>query len=100
MWFMVLQKTITIFPFTSGISIECAFREVELRFGIFWRPLQFSLKTNSQIIDAYLCLHNFMIENSNVNFMDKEVFDEECRRFFSIHTDIAEGVDGGELNDC
>ncbi len=46
--------------------------------------------------------YNFIIENSNVNFMDsidKEVFDEECRRFFSIHPDIAEGVDGGELND-
>jgi hypothetical protein len=31
--------------------------------------------------------------------IDKEVFDEECRRFVSIHPDIAEGVDGGELND-
>jgi hypothetical protein len=32
--------------------------------------------------------------------IDKEVFDEECRRFFSIHPDIAEGVDGGDhMND-
>ncbi len=29
--------------------------------------------------------------------VDKEVFDEDYRRFFSIHPDIPEGVEGGEL---
>jgi hypothetical protein len=29
--------------------------------------------------------------------VDKEVFDEDCRRFFAIHLNIPEGVDGGEL---
>ena len=29
--------------------------------------------------------------------VDKEVFDEDCRHYFSIHPDILEGVDGGEL---
>jgi hypothetical protein len=96
------EDNYNFFHSSSRISVECCFGEVDLRFGIFWRPLKFSLKTNSQIIDACLRLHNFIIENSNVNFMDsidKEVFDEECRRFFSIHPDIAEGVDGGDMND-
>jgi hypothetical protein len=29
--------------------------------------------------------------------VDKEVFDEDCRHYFSIHPDIPEGVNGGEL---
>ncbi len=30
-----------------------------------------------------------------MDLVDKEVFDEDCRRFFSIHPDIPEGVEGG-----
>jgi hypothetical protein len=55
---------------------------------------------NCHVIDACLRLHNFILENSNQRFMDsvdKEVFDEDYRRFFSIHLDIPEGVEGGEL---
>ncbi len=29
--------------------------------------------------------------------LDKEVFVEDCRRFFAIHPDLPEGVDRGEL---
>jgi hypothetical protein len=29
--------------------------------------------------------------------VDKEVFDKDCRHFFTIHPDIPEGEDGGEL---
>ncbi len=70
------------------IAVECCFGEVDLQFGIFLWPLKFSLKTNGHIIDACLWLHNFILENSDRSFMgtvDKEVFDEDCRRFFAIH---------------
>jgi hypothetical protein len=53
------------------------------------------------LIDACLWLHNFILENSNHGFTDsvnKEVFDEDCRCFFTIHLDIPEGVEGGELD--
>ncbi len=85
---------------SSRTAVEHCFGEVDLRFGIFWQPLKFSLKTNGHIIDACLWLHNFILENSDHSFMgsvDKEVFDEDCRHFFAIHPNIPEGVDGGEL---
>jgi hypothetical protein len=76
------------------------FGEIDLRFGVFWRPLKFSLKTSGHIIDACLWLHNFILENLDHSFMgsnDKDVFDEDCRRHFAIHLDILEGVNGVEL---
>jgi hypothetical protein len=86
---------------SSQIAVECCFGEVDLWFGIFSRSLQFTLKkTNCHVIDACLRLHSFILENSNGGFMDsvdKELFDEDWRRFFSIHPDIPEGVEGGEL---
>lgn len=32
-----------------------------------------------------------------IDSWDKEVFDEDCRRYTAIHPDIPEGVHGGEL---
>ncbi len=32
--------------------------------------------------------------------INKEVFDEDCRRFFAIYPDIPEGVHGGDLGAC
>ncbi len=55
---------------------------------------------NSSIIDACFHLHNYILDNSKQDFMDsidKEVFDEDCRRFFAICPDIPEGVHGGDL---
>jgi hypothetical protein len=94
------EDNYNFFHLSSRIAVECCFGEVDLRFGIFWRPLKFTLKTNCHVIDSCLWLGNFILENSNRGFMDsvdKEVFDEDYRRFFSIHPDIPEGVEGGEL---
>ncbi len=95
------EDNYNFFHLSLRIAVECCFGEVDLQFGIFWWPLKFSLKTNGHIIDACLWLHNFILENSNLSsFMgsvDKEVFGEDCRCYFSIHPDITEGVDGGEL---
>jgi hypothetical protein len=94
------EDNYNFFHSSLRIGVECCFGEVDLWFSIFWRPLKFALKTNCHVIDACLWLHNFILENSNRSFMDlvdKKVFDEDCRRFFSIHLDIPEGVEGGEL---
>ncbi len=94
------EDNCNFFHSSSRIAVECCFGEVDLQFSIFWRPLKFFLMTNGLIIDACLWLHNIILENSNRSFMDsvdKEVFDEDCRHYFSIHLDIPEGVDGGEL---
>ena len=94
------EDNYNFFHSSSRIAVECCFGEVDLRFGIFWRPLKFSLRINCFIVDACLRLHNFILENSNRPFLgsiEKEVFDEDCRRYFAIHPDIPEGVNGGEL---
>jgi hypothetical protein len=76
------------------IAVECHFGKVDLWFGIFWRPLKFSLKANGHIIDACLWLHDFILENFNRSFMgsvDKEVFDEDCSHFLQyIRTSLKE----------
>ena len=44
------------------INIECSFGEIIMRWGIFWRKLQFSLKETGKIINAAVLLHNFLID--------------------------------------
>ena len=46
---------------TCRIWIECAFGEIDMRWGILWWPLQFGLAKNIKVIDAALRLHNFII---------------------------------------
>ncbi|KAL3768298.1 hypothetical protein ACHAW5_005661 [Stephanodiscus triporus] len=84
------------FHSSSRISVECAFGEVDLRWGIFWKPLKYSLKTNRKIIDACLRLHNYIVDHREglaMDSIDKLVFDDECRRVFAVEPDI-EGVMG------
>ena len=45
------------------IYIECAFGELVMRWGIFWRTLLFDLRKSSDIIQVAMLLHNFIVEN-------------------------------------
>jgi hypothetical protein len=45
----------------SCIHVECAFGEIIVRWGIFWRPLRFKLSHCGDIINAALLLHNFLV---------------------------------------
>ena len=47
---------------SSRIVVECAFGEIDMRWGFFWKPLKFSLVRNARIIDARLRLHNFIVD--------------------------------------
>ncbi|KAL7451526.1 hypothetical protein ACHAWC_003355 [Mediolabrus comicus] len=48
----------------SRIRIECAFGELIMRFGIFWRSLRFrSLDKCNRVIRAAALLHNFLIDS-------------------------------------
>ncbi len=92
------------FHSSSRISVECAFGEIDLCWGIFWRPLKFSLKPNCNIIDAAMHLHNFIVdfceEMKDVTMSDvieQELFCDDCRRFLAVNPDIDDGgVYGGE----
>jgi hypothetical protein len=63
------EDNYNFFHSSLRIAVECCFGDVDIRFGIFWWPLKFSLKANGCIIDACLWLHNFILENSDRSFM-------------------------------
>ena len=54
------------------IYVECAFGEIDRRWGIFWKPLEGSLKGHQYTIDSALRLHNFI-----VNYRERELHGEE-----------------------
>ena len=89
------------FHSSSRISVECAFGEIDLRWGIFWKPLKFSLDMNCRVIDACMRLHNFIVENRgdsaySMDAVDSDIFNDDARRYFAVHPNEEEGVFGGE----
>ena len=94
------EDNYNFFHSPSRISVECCFGEIDLRFGIFWRPLKFSLDMNCNIIDACMRVHNFIVNNREegigIDSVDKDVFDDDARRFFAVHPDEDEGIYGSE----
>jgi hypothetical protein len=89
---------------SSRISVECAFGEVDMRWGIFWKPLKFSLKHSATVIDAALRLHNFIVDYREAQIVDhtwdvvweREVFMDDNIRFIAVNPDVADGIFGGE----
>ena len=47
------------------IFVECAFGEIDMRWGILWRPLRFSLEHSTNIIDGCMRIHNFIVDFRN-----------------------------------
>ena len=47
---------------SSKISIQCTSGEVDMRWGILWKPLGFTLSNNIQVIDKCIRLHNFIVD--------------------------------------
>ena len=79
--------TFNYFLSSSRVRIECAFGELVMRWGIFWRPIRFRLETTSQIIKAAMLLHNYLIQERmqcwSVNIDENEFFQD-----FSVNTMI------------
>ena len=101
------EDNFNFFHSSSRICVECTFGEIDLRWGILWKPLQFSLDNNIRVIDACMRLHNFTVDyreahggmSSGIDDIDKTIFDEDCRRFLAAQSNVgggAVGVHGGE----
>ena len=45
----------------SRIQIECAFGELIMRWGIFWRTLKLDVKRAGDTVGAAMLLHNFLV---------------------------------------
>ena len=46
------EDNFNYFHSSARIVVECAFGEIDLRWGILWRPLKFALELNCKVIDA------------------------------------------------
>ena len=77
---------------SNRIFVECAFGEIDGRWGIFWKPLPYSLEKNILIIDAAFRLHNFIVDcrlsrdntDSSLNYNEdgeREQLDQEMAAF-------------------
>jgi hypothetical protein len=72
----------------TRIHIECAFGEIVMRWGVFWKKMNFKLVNNGPIINACCFLHNFFIDvRERCSSQEKE--DEDFFRHFDM--DGAEG---------
>jgi hypothetical protein len=103
------EDNYNFFHSSSRISVECAFGEIDLRWGILWSTLRFSLAHNVNVIDACMRLHNFIIDwreakpgscSNEAGTNEREIFEEEHRKFMAAYPDIdMHGVYGGEDDD-
>jgi hypothetical protein len=97
------EDNFNFFHSSARIAVECAFGEIELRWGILWRHLQCSLAHNCQIIDACMRLHNFIVEYRESAIQsggdEMDIFDEECSRFLAFNPDKLVEIHGGKMDD-
>ena len=101
------EDNYNFFQSSSRISVECAFGEIGLQWGILWKPLRFSLVHNVDVIDACMRLHNFIVdyremagEADLIDEIERAVFNEDCRRLMAVNTNYpgGGGVHGGEAD--
>lgn len=68
------------------IQIECAFGELVMRWGIFWRTLLFDLKKSVKIIQVSMLLHNYIVDERD----EDDTEDSRYFREFNVRMDEAQ----------
>ena len=56
------EDAFNVYHSSARITVECAFGEIDLRWGIFWKRLMCSLEHASIIIEGAMCLHNYLVD--------------------------------------
>ena len=103
------EDTFNYFLSRARIWVECAFGEIDMRWGIFWKKLAFDLNHSVTIIDAALRLHNFLVDyrdQQNIkknyilnNIQEFNTFERECTEFSKLYPEALVGVFGDNTND-
>ena len=94
------MKIISIFFHSSArITVECAFGEIDLRWGIFWRRLYGSIDNYFLIIQGAMRIHNFLIDfrQDNVNEIRSDLNIDMAN--FMDQCDVIGGLPGVIVND-
>ena len=103
------KDSFNYFQSSLRMHVEQAFGVLVGRFGILWRPLSFSLETNTRIVLATMLLHNFCIDHSKgpepETMSETErrqhatafrIWYHECRANISAQHEIASAVTYGD----
>ena len=78
---------------SARITVECAFGEIDLRWGIFWKRLCMSLDNAADIIEGAMHLHNFLV-NYRESLTNEDKRDERIIERHVFEQDI---LDNGVL---
>ena len=76
------EDNYNFFHSSARITVECAFGEIDLRWGIFWKRLCGSVDTNIMVCEGAMHLHNFLVDYRNAHAVDYKfesgVFQNDC----------------------
>ena len=78
------EDVFNFFLSSQRIYVECAFGEIDRRWGIFWKPLQGSLTNHKYVIDSALRLHNFIVEYREEHGLVGKEFDDTDRAELNV----------------
>jgi hypothetical protein len=67
----VAKDAFNFYQSSLRIHIEQAFGQLVRRFGILWKPIQFSIHSVLAIVHACMCIHNFIIDQREVDDNDE-----------------------------
>lgn len=96
------EDTFNFYHSSCRIYVECAFGEIDMRWGIFWRPLGHKLTTIKYIIDGAMRLHNFIVDyrikHGITDTSEMDDFQSECLEFCIQNPDYVTGTFGDGVN--
>ena len=70
--------------------MECAFGEIDLRWGFFWKILNFSLENTAILIEGAMRLHTYLVDdrerNNGIHHLasERELFQQDVSNSGSI----------------
>ena len=67
------EDDVNVYHSSARITVECAFGEIDLRWGIFWKRLSCRFKNRALIIEGSTRLQNFLVDHREAHV----VVDEE-----------------------
>ena len=75
------EDTFNFYQSSCRIWVECAFGEIDRRWGIFWKRLEGDLRNHKYTIDSAMRLHNFIIDyrEAAVSEFDMDTYREEMQ---------------------